>query len=70
MRRAGHVARMERRRKPEGKSPLGKPRRRGADNIKMNLGDVGFVVINWIGLAQDREKWSYLVNGVMNLLVP
>jgi hypothetical protein len=69
-RREGHVARMGRKGNTEGKRPLGKPRRRWVDNTKKDLGDTGFVVINCIGLAQDREKRRYLVDGVMSLLVP
>jgi hypothetical protein len=53
-----------------GKRPLGIPRRRWVDNIKMNLGEVGCGCVEWIGLAQDRDRLSALVNAVMNLLVP
>jgi hypothetical protein len=56
--------------KPEGKRPLGRPRRRWMDNIKMNLSEVGLSVVYWIGLAQDRYRWRALVNSVMNLQVP
>jgi hypothetical protein len=56
--------------KPEGKRPLGRPRRRWIDNIKMDLLEVGFSVVDWIGLAQDRYWWRALVNSVMNLRVP
>jgi hypothetical protein len=56
--------------KPEGKRPLGRPRRRWEDNIKMDLQDVGFGVMDWIELAQDRDSWRALVNAVMNLRVP
>ena len=56
--------------KPEGKSPLGRPRRRWEDNIKMNLQEVGFGGMDWIELAQDRDRWRALVNAVMNLQVP
>jgi transposase len=56
--------------KPEGKRPLGRPRRRWIDNIKMGLLDVGVSVVDWIGLAQDRYRWRALVNSVMNLRVP
>jgi len=58
--------------KPEGKRPLGRPRRRWEDNIKMDLQKVGCVGVDWIelALAQDREKWRALVNAVMNLRVP
>jgi hypothetical protein len=51
--------------KPEGKRPLGRPRRRWVDNIRLDLGEVG-----WIGLAQDRNRWRALVNSVLNLRVP
>ena len=54
----------------EGKRPLGKPRRRWEDNIKMDLQEVGCGVMDWIGLAQDRDRWRALVNGVMNFRVP
>jgi hypothetical protein len=56
--------------KPEGKRPLGRPRRRWMDNIKMDLLDSGLSVVDWIGLAQDRYRWRALVNSVMNLRVP
>ena len=56
--------------KPEGKKPLGKPRRRWVDNIRMDLQEVGCGHVDWIGLAQDRDGWWKLVNGVMNLWVP
>jgi hypothetical protein len=56
--------------KPEGKRPLGRPRRRLIDNIKMNLLEIGLSVVDWIGLAQDRYRWRALVNSVMNLRVP
>jgi hypothetical protein len=56
--------------KPEGKGPLGRPRRRWVDNIRMDLGEVGWGDVDWIGLAQDRDKWRALVNPVMNLRVP
>ena len=56
--------------KPERKKPLGKPRRRWEDNIKMDLQEVGCGVMDWIGLAQDRDRWRALVNGVMNFRVP
>jgi hypothetical protein len=55
--------------KPEGKNPLRKPRR-WEGNIKAGLQDVGCGGMDWIGLAQDRDRWRALVNGVMNLLVP
>ena len=75
MRWAGHVARTgERRgvyrvlvRKPEGKRPLGRPRHRWDDNIKMDLQEVGCGGMDWIELAQDRDRWRALVNVVMNL---
>jgi hypothetical protein len=78
MRWAGHVARIGEKRnvyrlfvgKPEGKRPLGRPRRRWIDNIKMNLLERGLSVVDWIGLAQDRYRWRALVNSVMNLRVP
>ena len=53
--------------KPEGKRPLGRPRRKWEDNIKMNLQDVGFGSMDWIELAQDRDRWRALVYMVMNL---
>jgi hypothetical protein len=56
--------------KPEGKRPLGRPRRRWIDNIKMNLLQLGLSVVGWIGLAQDTYRWRALVNSVMNLRVP
>jgi hypothetical protein len=56
--------------KPEGKRPLGIPRRRWIDNIKVNLVEIGLGVVDWIGLAQDRYRWRALVNSVMNLRVP
>jgi hypothetical protein len=52
---------------PEGKSPLGRPRRRWVDNIKMDLRETGWDGMNWIELAQDRDQWRVLVNTVMNL---
>jgi len=78
MRWAGHVARMgEERgvyrvllRKPEGRRPLGTPRRRWVDNIRMDLQEVGFGYMDWIGLAQDRDRWRTLGSAVMNLRVP
>jgi hypothetical protein len=74
----GHVARMREKRnvyrllvgKPEGKRPLGRPRRRWVDNIKMDLLEMGWGGVDWISLAQDRDKWRALVNAVMNLRVP
>ena len=56
--------------KPEGKTPLGRPRCRWEDNIKMNLQEVDCGDIEWIDLAQDRDIWRALVNVVMNLRVP
>jgi hypothetical protein len=77
LRWAGHVARMGERRgayralveKPEGRRPLGRPRRRWEDNIKMDLGEVGWRGIYWIDLAQDRDRWRAFVYTVMNLRV-
>jgi hypothetical protein len=77
MRWAGHVARMGEKRnvyrlllgKPEGKRPLGRPRCRWIDNIKMDLLEIGVNVVDWIGLAQDRYRCRALVNSVMNLRV-
>ena len=56
--------------KPEGKRPLGRPRRRWVHNIRMDLQEVGCGYGDWIGLAQDRDGWRKLVNAVMNLRVP
>jgi hypothetical protein len=56
-------------RKPEGKTPLGKPRHRWEDNIRMDLQEVGCGGMDWIGLAQNRDRWRALVNAVMNLRV-
>jgi hypothetical protein len=78
MRLEGHVARIGEKRnayrssvgKPEGKRPLGRPRHRWVDNIRMDLGDVGWGGVDWISLAQDRNRWRALVNSVLNLLVP
>jgi hypothetical protein len=75
---AGHIAQMEEKRsayrllvrKPEGKRPLGRPRRKWVDNIKVDLGEVGWGGVDWIGLAQDRDKRRALVNVVMNLQIP
>jgi hypothetical protein len=78
MRWAGHVARKGEKRnayrllagKPEGRRPLGRPRRRWVDNIRMDLGEVGWNDVDWIGLAQDRKWWRALVYSVLNLRVP
>jgi hypothetical protein len=78
MRWAGHVARMgEKRnayrvmtRKPKKKRPLGRPRRRWVDNIKMDLSEIGWGGMEWIDLAQDRDQWRALVNKEMNFRVP
>jgi hypothetical protein len=78
MRWAGHVARMGEARnayriwggKLEGKRPLGRPRRRWEDNIRMDLREIGWGGMDWIDLAQDRDQWRTLVNTVMNLRVP
>jgi len=75
---AGHEARIGEGRgvrrvlvgKPEGKRPLGRPRRRWEDNINMDLQDVGGVCGDWMELAQDRDRWRALVSTVMNLRVP
>jgi hypothetical protein len=56
--------------KPEGKRPVGRPRRRWVDNIKMDLGEIGWDCRDWIELAQDRDQWRALVYTVMNLRVP
>jgi hypothetical protein len=77
MRWAGHVAQMGEKRivyrllvgKPEVKRPLGRPRCRCIDNIKMDLLEMGLSVVDWIGLAQDRYRWSAVVNAVMNLII-
>jgi len=74
----GHVARMGEGRgvhrvlvgKPEGKRPLGRPRRRWEDNIKMDLQEVGGVCEDWMELVQDRDRWRALVNMVIKLRVP
>jgi len=55
---------------PEGRRPLGRPRHRWVDNIRMDLQEVGCGYMDWIGLAQDREIWRRLVSAVMNLRVP
>jgi hypothetical protein len=56
--------------KPEGKRPLGRPRRRLVDNSRMDLGEVGWGDVDWIDLAHDRNRWRALVNSVLNLRVP
>ena len=56
--------------KPEGRSPLGRYRRRCVDNIRMGLREVECGYMDWIGLAQDRDRWRTLVSAVMNLRVP
>jgi hypothetical protein len=56
--------------KPEGRRPLGRPRRRWVDNIKMDLGEVVWNDVDWIGLAQDTNRWRALLNSVLNLWVP
>ena len=78
MRWAGHVVRMGEERgvyrvlvgKPEGKRPLGRPRHRWVDNIRMDLQKVGCGYVDWIGLVQDRDRWRTLVSAAMNLRVP
>jgi hypothetical protein len=55
---------------PEGRRPLGRPRHRWLDNIRMDLVEVGWGDVDWIGLPQDRNRWRALVNSVSNLLVP
>jgi hypothetical protein len=78
MRWAGHVARIGEKRngysllvgKPEGRRPLGRPRRRWLDNIRMDLVEVGWGDVNWTGLAEDRDRWRALVNSVLNCRVP
>jgi hypothetical protein len=78
MRWADHVAGMEEKRnayrllmgKPEGERPLRRPRRRWVDNIRMDLGEVEWCDVDWIGLAKDRNRWRALVNSVLNLRVP
>jgi hypothetical protein len=56
--------------KPEGKRPIGRPRRRWVNNIKIDLREIGWDGVDWVGLAQDRDQWRALVNTVMNLRVP
>jgi hypothetical protein len=55
---------------PEGKIPLGRPRHRWVDNIKMDLGEVGWGGVDWIGLAEDKDLWRALVDSVLNHRVP
>ena len=76
--RKGHVARFDEERgvyrvllgKLEGRKPLGRPRHRWVDNIRMDLQEVGCGYMDWIGLVQDRDRWRTLVSAVMNLRVP
>jgi hypothetical protein len=78
MRWAGHVARIGEKRnayrllvgKPEGKRLLGRPRCRWVDTTRMDLGEVGWGDVDWIGLTQDRNRWRAVVNSVLNLRVP
>jgi len=56
--------------KPEGKRPLGRRRHRWEDNVKMDLQELGWGGMDWIGLAQDRDRWWALVNAIMDLWVP
>jgi hypothetical protein len=78
MRWAGHVGRLDEGRggyrvlvgKLEGRRPLGRPRRRWLYNIRIDLQEVGCGYMDWIGLAQDRDRWQTLVSAVMNLRVP
>jgi hypothetical protein len=75
---AGHVARMGAKRnaymillgKPEGKKPLGRPNRWWVNNVKIDLREIGWGGMDWIGLAQDRNQWRVLVDTAMNLRVP
>jgi hypothetical protein len=78
MRWSRHVARMGEKRnafrilvgKPEGKRPLGRPRHRWVDEIKMDLREIGWDGVDWIDMAQNRDQWRVLVNTVLNLWVP
>jgi predicted small integral membrane protein len=78
MKWAGHLARMGDKRNvyrllvgnPEGRRPVGRPRLRRLDNIRMDLVEVGWSDVDWIGLAQERDRWRALVNSVLNLRVP
>jgi hypothetical protein len=56
--------------KPEGRRPLGRPRHRWLDKIRMDLVEVGWGDVDWIGLTQDRDRWRALVNSVLNLWIP
>jgi hypothetical protein len=56
--------------KPERKGPVGRPRRRWKNNIKIDLKEVGCGCLNWIGLAEDRDRWRAIVSAVMNFRVP
>jgi hypothetical protein len=56
--------------KPEGRRPLGRPRRRWVDNIRLDLVEVGWSDVDWIGLAQNRDRWRALVNSILNLRAP
>jgi len=75
---SGHVARMDEERgvymvllgKSKGRRPPGRPRRRWVDNIRTDLQEVGCVYMDWIGLAQDRDRWRTFVSAVMNLRIP
>jgi hypothetical protein len=75
---AGHVARMGEKMnayrllvvKPEGKRPLGRPRRRRVNNIRMDLGEVGWGDVDWIGVAKDRDRWRAHAYSILNLQVP
>jgi hypothetical protein len=77
MRWAGHVVRLGQKRnayrlqvgQPEGKRPLERPRHTWVDNIRMDLGEVGWGNVDWIGLAQDRNRWTAVVNLVLNLRI-
>jgi hypothetical protein len=78
MKWTGHVARMGEKRnayrtlvgKPEGKRPLGRPRRKWMDNARMDLREIGWDGMEWIDLAQDRDQWRALMNTAMNHRVP
>jgi hypothetical protein len=78
MRWVGHIARMGKKRnayrllvgKPDGRKPLGRPRRRWLDNIRMDPVEVQWGDVDWIGPTQDRDRWRALVNSVLNLRVP